>query len=159
MGGRLFPISFEKTHSKKRYKKIPSGGFRIGAVHISHCRLRHPQGSLAFKFKEKNRSVVLATDTEHPMEGVDEKLAAFALKADCLIYDAMYTPQEYRAGRKGWGHSTWKAGVKLAREAKVRTLFLSHYNPLHTDTKIDRLLQMARKEFPRTLSAREGKKI
>ena len=159
MGGRYFPVRFEKTPAEKILEKIPNGIFSIGGVQISTCPLRHPQGSLAYKFQIKDRSVILATDTEHPESGMDETLAAFAQDADCFIYDAMYTPDEYRAGRKGWGHSTWLAGVNIAIKAGVKNLYLSHHNPEHSDAKIDQILVQARKTFPRTFGAREGRKI
>ncbi len=159
MGGRFFPIKFMETPSKKIFRKIPPGKFRIGGIQISHCPLNHPQGALAFKFQNKHRSVVLATDTEHPKDGIDEELAAFAHGADYLIYDAMLTPSEYRAGKKGWGHSTWEEGIKVAKKAEVGRLVLSHFNPIHTDSKIDQILSQSKKKLPKTFAAREGQKI
>jgi len=159
MGGRFFPVKFMETPSKKIFKKIPPGKFRVGGIQISHCPLNHPQGALAFKFQYKYKSVVLATDTEHPEEGIDEALAAFAHGSDYFIYDAMLTPPEYRAGKKGWGHSTWEEGIKVAKKAEVGRLVLSHFNPIHTDSKIDQILSQTKKDFPKTLAAKEGQKI
>jgi len=31
--------------------------------------------------------------------------------ADVLIYDAQYLPEEYAAGKRGWGHSHWREAV------------------------------------------------
>ncbi len=159
MGGRFFPIKFMETPSKKIFRQIPPGRFKIGGIQISHCPLNHPQGALAFKFQNKHRSVVLATDTEHSKDGIDEELAAFACGADYLIYDAMLTPSEYRAGKKGWGHSTWEEGIKVAKKAEVGRLFLSHFNPIHTDSKIDQILSQSKKKLPKTLAAKEGQKV
>lgn len=159
MGGRLFPVGFTGTPSEKKFVKIPSGPFRIGDVHITSCRLLHPQGSLAFRFQTDRGSVVLATDTEHPDKGLHKELVSFASGADSLIYDAMFTPAEYRAGRKGWGHSTWLEGARVAGEAGVGRLFLSHFNPWHSDSRIDRILHEARRIFPKTFAAEEGKRI
>ena len=49
----------------------------------------------------------------------------------------MYTPEEYAAGRNGWGHSTWEQGVELAQAAGVGRLLLSHLNPDHSDRDIE----------------------
>ena len=114
---------------------------------------------MAFKFQDKHKSVVLATDTEHPENGIDEELAAFAFGADYFIYDAMFLPSEYRAGKKGWGHSTWEEGIKVAEKAEVRRLILSHFNPVHTDSRIDQILSKSKKIFPKTFAAKEGQKI
>ncbi len=159
MGGRFFPVKFMETPSKKFFRKIPPGRFRIGGIQISCCPLNHPQGALAFKFQDKHRSVVLATDTEHPENGIDEELAAFAHGTDYFIYDAMLTPSEYKAEKKGWGHSTWEEGIKVAVKAEVGRLVLSHFNPIHSDSKIDQILSQSKKKLPKTLAAKERQKI
>ncbi len=114
---------------------------------------------MAFRFQDKHRSVVLATDTEHPENGIDEELAAFAHGADYFIYDAMLTPSEYKAGKEGWGHSTWEEGIKVAKKAEAGHLVLSHFNPIHSDSKIDQILSQSKKKLPKTLAVKEGQKI
>jgi len=156
MGGRLFPVDFNETESKKQFKQVPSGDFSIGDFRISHIPLRHPQGSLAYRFQEKGKSVVFATDTEHPENGVDERLAALAREADIFVYDATFTPKEYSQGKTGWGHSTWFQGTRIAEQADVSRLYLSHYNPSHSDEKIDRLIKNAQKRFQETYGAKQG---
>ncbi|MFC2160592.1 MBL fold metallo-hydrolase [Acidobacteriota bacterium] len=159
MGGRYFPVKFMETPSKKVFRKILPGRFRIGGIQISHFQLNHPQGALAYKFQDKQKSIVLATDTEHPEDGIDEGLEAFAHGTDYLIYDAMLTPLEYKAGKQGWGHSTWKEGTKLAEKGKVGHLVLSHFNPDHSDRKIDQILSQSKKKFQKTIAAKERLKI
>lgn len=159
MGGRFFPADFMETRSKKIFKTAPEKDFSLGGLQISSCPLRHPQGSTAYKIRADRGSIVFATDTEHPEKGMDERLAAFAQGVEAFIYDGMYTPEEYEAGKKGWGHSTWLAGTQVAQGAGVQTLYLSHYNPSHSDSKIDEILALAQKEFPRTKAAREGMKV
>lgn len=156
MGGRFFPIPFEKTGAEKSFRVIPSEDFFIGNIRVSHIPLNHPQGSFAYRFSEKGRSILFATDTEHPEKGLDEQLVAFAQKTDILIYDATFTPDEYKKGRRGWGHSTWKQGTKIAQKAGVGKLYLSHFSPSHPDKKIDNIIKSARKIFPETYGAREG---
>ena len=71
----------------------------------------------------------------------------------------MFTPAEYRSGKTGWGHSTWEAGIMVAKAAEVDQLILSHFNPSHTDRNIDKILSRSQKEFPKTLPAKEGQRI
>ncbi|MFQ6108046.1 MAG: MBL fold metallo-hydrolase [Candidatus Aminicenantales bacterium] len=156
MGSRFFPVEFRKALSRKTFRKAPEKDFQIGPTLISSCPLHHPQGSVAYRIKADRGSVVFATDTEHPAEGLDQRLISFVRGADALVYDAMYTPAEYEAEKRGWGHSTWLEGTKVAREAAVRNLYLSHFNPSHSDSQIDEFIDLARKEFPRTSGAREG---
>ena len=93
---------------------------------------------------------------EHPEEGVDERLVSFVEGVDYFVYDAFFTPEEYDAGKQGWGHSTWLAGVELAKAAGVKSLYLSHFNPNHSDQMIDDILTLAREEFAQTMAAKQG---
>jgi phosphoribosyl 1,2-cyclic phosphodiesterase len=156
MGGRFFPVDFNQTKSKKHFKQVPSGDFNIGNIRISHIPLHHPQGSLAYRFHEKEKSVVFATDTEHPEKGVDKRLVAFAREADIFVYDSTFTPEEYNQDKKGWGHSTWLEGTRVAEQANVKKLYLSHFNPSHSDEKIGMIINYAQKEFQETYGAKEG---
>jgi len=156
MAGRYFPVKLRETPSRKIFKKVPEKRFRIGGLEVSHCPLRHPQGSLSYKIKDGKRQIVFATDTEHPPSGLDERLVAFARGSEIFIYDAMFTPEEYESGRRGWGHSTWLAAAEVARAAEVHNLYLSHFNPDHSDKEIERIVSLSRQKFPRTYGAREG---
>lgn len=159
MGGRLFPLDLSEFRSVKRFRKLPAGRLHLGGVEVSHQALNHPQGSVAYRLETKEGSVVFATDTEHPLKGVDEALADFVRDTDHLVYDATFTPEEYEDGRRGWGHSTWEAGVRLAEAAGVRRLHLSHHNPDHDDRQVAEIVRRARRRFPRTGAAREGLKL
>jgi phosphoribosyl 1,2-cyclic phosphodiesterase len=159
MAGRLFPVELADLRASKRFKKLPPGGLEIGGIQISYHALNHPQGSLAFRLDWGGRSVVFATDTEHPLKGVDGGLADFSRKADHLIYDATFTPEDYEAHRRGWGHSTWEAGARLARAAGVGRLYLSHFNPDFSDKDVDGIVRQARRLFPRTSAAHPGMRL
>lgn len=80
----------------------------------------------------------------------------FAHGADVLIYDAQYSPEQIASTRKGWGHSSWLEGVKIARESKVQNLVLFHHNPDSSDNMVDGFLSAARQEFRSTWAAAEG---
>jgi len=75
--------------------------------------------------------------------------------ADVLIYDAQYTPSEYKS-RRGWGHSTWLEATRVARDAGVRRLLLFHHDPDRDDAAVTALWDDARAEFPGTIPAREA---
>lgn len=158
MAGRYFPVELAGTAARKEFRDLEPGS-TIGGVRVSSCPLCHPQGSVAYRLEAGGSSFVLATDTEHPESGVDLRLAAFAEGADWLVYDAMYTPAEYEAGKTGWGHSTWLAGTRLAAAARAGSLVLSHFNPEHADANVDGILEAARGLFPRTIAAAQGLKI
>ncbi len=159
MAGRYFPLDFRDTPSKKTFKDISGSGFHLGGAVISSCPLHHPQGSVSYKIEENGKVLVYATDTEPGNKELDERLIAHVRGADLLVFDAMFTPEEYEAGRQGWGHSTWLEGTKVARVAGVRKLFFSHFNPDHSDKMIDAFVSRARKEFSSCSGAREGQRI
>ena len=83
-------------------------------------------------------------------------LRQLAQGADVLIYDAQYSPEQLATTRKGWGHSSWLEGVKIARDAKARNLVLFHHDPDSSDKIVDGFLSAARQEFSATWAAAEG---
>ncbi len=155
MGGKYFPVSFKETQAAKSFHQIPDDGITIGETRITFCPLNHPQGSVAYKIKDGHQTTVIATDTEHSEHGIDRQLAGFAEGSDIFVYDATFTPSEYRSGRMGWGHSTWLEGTKLALAAGVKNLCLSHLNPDHQDSQIDEIVSLAQEKFANTFAARE----
>jgi ribonuclease BN (tRNA processing enzyme) len=68
----------------------------------------------------------------------------FVAGADTLIHDAMYLDQIIEA-RAGWGHSTPRQAVDLAKEGRCARLVLFHHEPEHDDDAIDRLLADTKK--------------
>ena len=75
--------------------------------------------------------------------------------ADYLIYDSTYSDEEYERF-KGFGHSTWQEGVRLAEEAGVETLVIFHHDPGHDDAWMDRVAKEAETARPGTIVAQEG---
>ena len=87
----------------------------------------------------------------------------FARDADCLIFDAMYTPDEYvgKGGppKTGWGHSTWEEAVKTVQLAGVKKLILFHHEPKRSDSGVEEILAITRAQHPDTIAAAEGEII
>lgn len=103
----------------------------VGPFTVTGMQGSHPGGSFVYRIAACGKSVVLASDFEHTEEKLRE-LAAFAAGADLLVYDAQYTPEEYEA-RRGFGHSTAEAGLRLLRESGAKRLLPVHHDPGHTD--------------------------
>jgi phosphoribosyl 1,2-cyclic phosphodiesterase len=126
-----------------------------GKVLVTGARGNHPQGVFAFRVEHKGTAIVYATDTEHYEGRVDQKLVDLARSARVLIYDSQYTPEEYSA-KKGWGHSTFEEGAKVARLAGVERLVLFHHDPTQTDAAVREKERRARTVFGDVLAAYEG---
>lgn len=156
-----FPVTAEGTfRAKLTYRDLsPGGTLQIGPAEVRWLELNHPGGSLGYRVECGGRSVVYATDVEHGSE-LDPVMFEFARGADLLIYDSMYTEDEYhgRCGpaRTGWGHSTWQAAVAAADAAQVKTLVLFHHDPGRDDAAMDKLLRQVRKHRPEAIAAKEA---
>jgi len=157
----FFPVTAEMVfRAQLEYHPFTAGDtVRVGSAVVTGLEVNHPGGNIAYKVDFSGRTVVYATDTEHGTER-DAQLVEFSRGAEVLIYDAMYTEDEYvgRVGTSkiGWGHSTWEAAVKIADEAKVGTLALFHHDPTRTDGAMDHLMKTVRRHRKQTIAAREG---
>ncbi len=118
--------------------------------------LHHPQGCLGFRFETPAGTVVYATDNEPGDPKLDKSLLELADGADIFINDAQFTPEQLASTRKGWGHSSWLEGVKIAKEAGVKNLVLFHHDPDSTDKVVDAILREARDKFANVWAAAEG---
>src|SRR5262249_10822961 len=126
MSAPHFPVDWNDLPSSLGYLELKDGArMQLGEAEVRVARANHPDAVFAYRIEHGGLSIVYATDTEH-YACVDPRLVALAAGADVLVYDAQYLPDEYegRAGpsRLGWGHSTYEAGVDLARAAGVSQL-------------------------------------
>lgn len=155
-----FPVAWNELPSHIETREVRHGErFRVGAIDVRAARLHHPGGVLGYRLEAGGCAVVYATDNEHH-RCVVPTISGLARGADLLIYDAQYTPAEYRGecgpGRAGWGHSTYEAAVEVARAAGVKQLVLFHHDPSRTDAGVEEIETRARSLFPNTAAAREG---
>ena len=157
MAQPYFPVDFSAMTAKRRFREVQGGeSFEIGENRVVTRWLNHPQGCLGFRIETSAGTVVYATDNEPGVPGYDKNLLELADGADIFINDAQYSPAQLATDRKGWGHSSWREGVKVAREANVKTLVLFHHDPDSTDRVVDQLLRQAREAFDSVFAASEG---
>jgi ribonuclease BN (tRNA processing enzyme) len=117
--------------------------------------MNHPQGATGYRIEQDGAAIVHACDFEPGHEKLDSVLREHAQNANILIVDSQYTPDEYES-KRGWGHSTWLEGTKIARDANVEQLILTHHDPAHDDKPMDEILPCARRYFENTFIAKEG---
>ncbi len=152
-----FPVDMSAMNAKRKFKEMEGGDtFNIRENKITAKWLNHPQGCLGFRIETPAGIVAYATDNEPGDPKLDESLRELAAGADIFINDAQFTPEQLQTTRKGWGHSSWKEGVKLAREVGAKTLVLFHHDPDSTDRMVDSILRQAREEFDSVFAASEG---
>ncbi|HEY2121742.1 MAG TPA: MBL fold metallo-hydrolase [Candidatus Acidoferrum sp.] len=152
-----FPVDFSAMNAQRKFRELDGGeSFTIGENRVVTRWLNHPQGCLGFRIETPAGIVVYATDNEPGDALLDKNLRELAADADIFINDAQFTPVQLAGNRKGWGHSSWREGVNVAREVNAKTLVLFHHDPDSTDRLIDEILQQAREEFDSVFAASEG---
>jgi len=135
----------------------PSFGQTIdfdGDFEVTFFRSKHPNGAVIFVIKAGGKKFCIMVDCELSDSLPFDNLAG----CDLLMYDGMYGDDEYEA-HKGFGHSTWQEGCRLASKAKVLKLVVTHHNPLRSDKELLEIEALAKKIFPETVFARSGMKI
>jgi phosphoribosyl 1,2-cyclic phosphodiesterase len=152
-----FPVDFSAMSARRKFRELDNGdSFQVGENKVTARWLNHPQGCLGFRIETSAGIVAYATDNEPGDPALDKNLRELAANADIFINDAQYTPTQLATTRKGWGHSSWKEGVNIAREVNAKTLVLFHHDPDSADRVLDGVLSQAREEFDSVFAASEG---
>ncbi|MBI2194610.1 MAG: STAS domain-containing protein [Planctomycetes bacterium] len=151
MGQLYFPVSMDNMASELVFKDILEGEKDVEGVRVSTCVVNHPQGAVAYRIEHGGTAIVYCPDTEHG-DQLQPKLIELSREAEYLIHDAHYSPEEYPMYR-GWGHSTYREAIGVAKAAGVQNLVLFHHAPEHHDKFLDELLDRARQEWPHTIAA------
>jgi phosphoribosyl 1,2-cyclic phosphodiesterase len=186
---RYFPVRHSELAAEIKYTALKECTMDLGeGVTLRTKYLNHPILCLGYRFEHEGKAVCTAYDTE-PFRNVfptdpsapdydqaaaeegelvaqeeNRKLVEFFSGADILIHDSQYTYREFKAGKIGWGHSTFEHAVNTAHRAGVKKLIMFHHDPLRSDDELDRLLEefktRTRGKTPLEIElAREGMEI
>ncbi len=157
MSSPLFPIPIEEFDAATSFHD-----FEVGSelepkpgLKIKTTSLNHPDKACAYRVDFGGKSICYVTDTEHKTGELDRNILDLIEGTDIFIYDSMYTDEEYPQF-KGWGHSTWQEGVRLADAGKVGRLVLFHHDPSHNDSFMDEIASGVDRARPGSLVAQEG---
>jgi phosphoribosyl 1,2-cyclic phosphodiesterase len=153
----LFPVPPQVFRARMEYREFKAGEtLRPGQdIEVRTATLNHPDGATGYRVDYGGRSVCYLTDTEHVPGAPDRNILELISGADLVIYDSMYTDDEYQ-GYVGWGHSTWQEGVRLCRAAGARRLAVFHHDPEHDDDMLDGVAREVEKALPGSFVARDG---
>ncbi len=154
----LFPVPPEVFRASVSYHDFAAGQTLAPApdIRVRTAPLNHPDGATGYRVDYAGRSVCYLTDTEHVPGAPDRNILALIAGADSVIYDCMYTDEEYANGHVGWGHSTWQEGVRLCRAAGARRLVVFHHDPDHDDDMLDGIAREVEAALPGSILARDG---
>ena len=159
MSSPYFPVRMDAMKARRHFFDLIHNPISIQGAIISAGPLYHPQGCVGYRVEADGATLTLATDTEPGSPVHDRSVRKLAEGADILIYDAQYTPEQLEGEKRGWGHSSWQEGVRIAQECGVKHLLLFHHDPDSDDAFIDGLVERARQEFPNVTAAAEGMKL
>jgi phosphoribosyl 1,2-cyclic phosphodiesterase len=157
----LFPVPPEIFKASVEYRDFRAGDVLTPApgITVRSSPLNHPNGATGYRIEYGGKAVCYITDTEHVPGAPDRNVAALIKDADAVIYDSMYTDDEYARLYAGWGHSTWQEAVRLCQPAGVKKLIAFHHDPEHDDDKLDAIGREVAAAMPGALLAREGMEI
>jgi ribonuclease Z len=100
----------------------------------------------------KGLKVTYCTDTRPT-----ESILSHAKGADLLILEGMYGEPDKLAKAREHRHMTMYEAAKIARDARVPELWLTHYSP--SLTRPEEFLDDVRTIFPNTIAARDGRTV
>jgi phosphoribosyl 1,2-cyclic phosphodiesterase len=156
MSPPIFPVAANSLRAVS-FRNFRAGDHpeRKGEIELTTIALNHPGGATGYRLEHGGKSICIITDHEHGDAGIDRAVRRFVEGADVMIYDAMFTDEEYPRFT-GWGHSTWQKCIELALEAGVRQPVLFHHDPRRSDDALDAIAEEAVRRHPGALVAREG---
>lgn len=86
-----------------------------------------------------------------------ESILRNARESDLFICEGMYGEDDKADKAKGYKHMTFREAAELARDARVKEMWLTHYSPslVRPQDYVDK----ARKIFPATIAATDGRTV
>ncbi|OFW77869.1 MAG: hypothetical protein A2Z48_06015 [Actinobacteria bacterium RBG_19FT_COMBO_70_19] len=162
----LFPVTLSEAPARMEFHDASGHEWELDGARIASDAIVHPGATVGYRIREGDRVLAFLTDHE-PALAADlraepgEWISGFALahRADLLIHDCQYTPEEY-ATRLGFGHSTTEHVAAFAEKADVGRLVMYHHDPMHSDAQLEAMradvLRRWRVPEERCLLAAEG---
>lgn len=164
----FFPVSLDMMYAQLAFVDQPPERTSCEGFEVEFIKANHSTNTAIYKFHLGGRQLVFAPDNEL----VPEELAAngdqmrriqnFFRGADILIHDAQYDLDSYKF-RQGWGHSAWQQVIKVARDADVGQLLLTHHDPNSNDEKLHEIDELIQHEYGASFEtialAKEGSTI
>lgn len=100
----------------------------------------------------KGLKVTYCTDTRPT-----DTIAEYAKGSDLLILEGMYGEPDKLSKAKEYKHMTMYEAAKIAKQAKVPQLWLTHYSP--SLIRPEEFLNEVKKIFPNTIAAKDGRTV
>ena len=160
MSAPFFPVPLDILSAQLEFRDFDVGDRLrpFAGVVLKTARLDHPDGAIGYRLECKGKSICYVTDTQHVIGAPNQDILGLIAGADVVIYDAMFTDDEF-PGYRDWGHSTWQECLRLCADAKVRIPVIFHHLPSRDDRALDAIAAEAARRHPGAIVAREGETL
>jgi phosphoribosyl 1,2-cyclic phosphodiesterase len=137
----------------------PGEPIALADLDIGTTSLSHPGGACGYRIGHGAGSIAVIMDYEHHSEEPDASLVRFCSGAGLILYDAHWDEDIDYLAHRGWGHSTWQAGLRLMHAAGAHRLAAVHHAPDATDSILLEREGRVRTAHPASFIAREGETV
>ncbi len=159
MDSTFWPVGLDILKAKINFIDLDGEPFKINQTSsLTYKHHPHPGTATSYKLNVDGKTILYTTDCEHPNHKFNQNVLDLAINSDFLIHDSHFTPEDL-ATHKGWGHSSWKTTVDLAKAANINQAILYHFNPLYSDKELLKIESQAQNIFENTIAAKQGLKI
>lgn len=138
--------SYANYHSIGQHTKL-----KIGNMDISFCKMDHPVETYAIRIDNGDRSIVYTGDTSYSAK---DRLSQFAKNADLLICESSLLKSHGFPEINS--HLTAEQAAKIAKQANVRGLALTHFWP---EEDVQKYTDEAKGVFKNVIALNEGQII
>ena len=153
----FFPVRLDQAQAKLEFRtiseKVP---VQIGPLTLDFHTTHHSGLAFSFKIKTPRQTIGYVTDNEMfrgyhgEISGISAEIAEpyqdlihFYQGMDLFIHEAQYFPDQY-VHKVGWGHSSLRNTVALIQRVNPARWCVTHHDPVHTDSDLDRLQALAK---------------
>lgn len=146
MGRPYWPVSIDQVPARITWHDTADGDVweLPQGAEVRVMQSMHPDGCVLFRLEREGQSAVYGLDCEMGEEGTDfwEEYREFAKDCSLLVFDSPYGREEYPDYR-GFGHSYWQQGIRMAKECRAGRLVISHHDWGRTDEELYAMEQEA----------------
>lgn len=120
----------------------------IDKLEITSITTNHSGPCVGYKLSTPEKTIAIIPDNQLHKGTIaqstsQEDLKAFIQNSDILIHDAQYLPKDMPL-KIDWGHSLVEDVLTLAHKANIKTIYLFHHDPDHTDKDLDQIIDDAK---------------
>lgn len=140
-----FPVHFSDLRGEIEFHDVDKDDLEINGAKVKVRAVPHCGPTVGYRIEWGGVVVAYVSDHQAPqsLDTVADSVLELCEKADLLIHDAQYTPEEFEQ-KAHWGHCTIDYALQVAKQAGVKTLSLFHHDPAHDDETMDQLVAGAR---------------